>query len=146
MSPTAASKSRTHSPDIVSLKLRIVKPASSNTSVWPIPQQNPIALERHRLRCSVAIVETGVLAKTFDFDQPRSDSDPLELLALFGAAIPTGLPPCEKQGLDLIPRSAGAQRLPQIDPFCRVEAQKPHAVGREPAPVAGGAEGRRRGC
>jgi hypothetical protein len=48
-------------------------------------------------------LETGVLAETFDFDQPRSDSDPLELLALFGAAISTGLPPFEEQGLDLVP-------------------------------------------
>jgi len=79
-------------------------------------------------------LETGVLAETFDFDQPRSDSNPLELLALFGAAIPTGLPPCEDQGLDLVPRGAGAQQLPQISPFRRVEAQEPHAVGREPAP------------
>src|SRR5207249_11941598 len=88
---------------------------------------------------------TGVLAETFDFEQPRSDSDPLKLLALFGATIPTSLRPGKDPGLDFFPRGAGTQQLPQISPFRRVEAQKPHAVGREPAPVAGGAEGRRRG-
>src|SRR2546422_610577 len=90
-------------------------------------------------------LETGVLSETFDFDQPRSDSDPLKLLALFGATIPTSLPPGKDPGLDFFPRGAGTQQLPQISPFRRVEAQKPHAVGCEPAPVTGGAEGRRRG-
>ncbi len=67
-------------------------------------------------------LETGVLSETFDFDQPRSDSDPLKLLALFGATIPTGLPPGDDLGLDLFPRSAGTQQLPQISPFRRIEA------------------------
>ena len=52
-------------------------------------------------------LETGVLSETFDFDQPRSDSDLFKLFALFGATIPTSLPAGEDYGLDVFPRGAG---------------------------------------
>src|SRR6266542_7056445 len=60
---------------------------------------------------------------------------------LFRATVCAPAPSRSDQSLELVRRGAAPQRLSQIRPLGRVEAEIPHAVGREPAAVAGAAEG-----
>src|SRR2546428_9078928 len=66
--------------------------------------------------------------------------------ALPGPAPRPPLPPVDDQRLQLVSRASAAERLSEIDPLLRVEAEVPHAVGGEAAPVAARTErfGRRR--
>src|SRR5206468_6715686 len=66
--------------------------------------------------------------------------------ALLGPTIRPPLPPGDDQRLQLVSRASAAERLSEIDALLRVEAEVPHAVGGEAAPVAAGTErlGRRR--
>src|SRR5713226_3261011 len=64
---------------------------------------------------------------------------------LLGPAVRPTLPPGDDERFELVARGPAPQRLPQIGPLGRVEAEVPHAVGREPAAVARAAEGLGRG-
>src|SRR5207249_1970335 len=88
--------------------------------------------------------KTGILTEPFDADQLiLSGTGLLKLFSLLGPTVPASLPHGAEAGLELVPRGAGAQRLSQISPVLGVEAQIPHAIGGQPAPVAGGTEGGR---
>src|SRR5262249_56726295 len=62
---------------------------------------------------------------------------------ILGAAVGTRTPAAGDQRLDRRVRRTPAQRPAQVDAAHRIEAEVPHAVGRQAASIAVGAERRR---
>src|SRR5213079_2489096 len=78
-------------------------------------------------------LEVRVLLEPRDLDQRRALA---ERQALLGAPVGALPPAARDERGELLALRAAAQRPPQIRPLERVEAEVPHAVRREPAPVA----------
>src|SRR6059036_841379 len=88
-------------------------------------------------------LQVRIFAQATDLHEGRPVPKPQ---ALLGPTIRPPRPSVDDQRLQLVSRAAAAERLSEIDPLLRVEAEIPHAVGGEAAPVAARAErfGRRR--
>ncbi len=88
--------------------------------------------------------QVGIFTQPVDFDEALfSQPDGFERFALFCATICPPLPGCGDQRFQFVAGPPLTERRAEIEAVFGIQAEIPHAVGREPAPIAGAAERRR---